>query len=55
VDREQALAAGFNFYLTKPVDFDKLQRALVPATISPSDDWLSQGSSIASCAYFSKG
>jgi PAS domain S-box-containing protein len=55
VDREQALAAGFNFYLTKPVDFDKLQRALVPATISPSDDWLSQGSSIANCAYFSKG
>jgi len=28
VDREQARAAGFNGYLTKPVDFEALQRAL---------------------------
>ncbi|WAK00827.1 hybrid sensor histidine kinase/response regulator [Methylobacter sp. YRD-M1] len=28
VDREQARAAGFNGYLTKPVDFDELQYAL---------------------------
>jgi CheY-like chemotaxis protein len=28
VDREQARKAGFNGYLTKPVDFDELQCAL---------------------------
>jgi PAS domain S-box-containing protein len=48
VDREQARAAGFNHYLTKPVNFDELQCALVSATISSSEDWLGQGSGVAS-------
>ncbi|MDD5460233.1 MAG: ATP-binding protein [Methylococcales bacterium] len=34
VDREQARAAGFNSYLTKPVNFDELQRALPQPLLS---------------------
>jgi CheY-like chemotaxis protein len=35
-DRERAKAAGFNGYLTKPVDFDELQRALAqPLFLDP--------------------
>ena len=41
-DREQAKAAGFDDYLVKPVNFDELQCALIPAIISRQDTRLSQ-------------
>jgi len=43
-DREQARTAGFNDYLVKPVNFDQLQRALLPVIASQQDAWLDQAS-----------
>ncbi|MGZ8222008.1 MAG: PAS domain-containing protein, partial [Methylobacter sp.] len=45
-DREQAKTAGFNGYLVKPVNFDKLQCVLTPAIISLQDTRLNPASSI---------
>ncbi|MCL7422947.1 MAG: PAS domain S-box protein [Methylobacter sp.] len=47
VDRERAQAAGFNNYLTKPVNFDELQAVLSELSFDGRDDRPSQTAAMA--------